>query len=161
MNKAISNTSPLIFLYRIDVFSWLSKIFVELWVPGAVEKELETARAKGYDTPNLKTYKFIRIIDPVKLPSEWLSLDLGPGELAAMSLAIENPDLILLLDDSLARRTAIAAGLNVWGTLRVLLEAKQNGAIPKIGPYIDKLENIGIWISEDIRNRILILAGEN
>ena len=102
MNKAISNTSPLLFLFRINALQWLPQIFSELWVPNAVVNELDIAKAKGYDTPNLKTHKIIKIIDPIKKPSEWLSLDLGTGELAAMSLAIDNPDLILLLDDSLA-----------------------------------------------------------
>jgi predicted nucleic acid-binding protein len=41
-----------------------------------------------------------------------------------MALALENPDRVVLLDDMLARRTAQAAGLQVWGTLKVLLEAK-------------------------------------
>lgn len=68
------------------------------------------------------------------MPSEWLALDLGPGELAAMALALENPDMIVLLDDQLARHTAQAAGLSVWGTLRVLLEAKSFGLITKVEP---------------------------
>lgn len=43
-----------------------------------------------------------------------------------MALALEHPDRIVLLDDSLARRIAQEAGLHVWGTLKVLLEAKAN-----------------------------------
>ena len=61
------------------------------------------------------------------MPSEWLATDLGPGELAALALALENPGRIVLLDDALARRVAEAAGLTVWGTLRVFLEAKPKG----------------------------------
>jgi predicted nucleic acid-binding protein len=45
------------------------------------------------------------------------------GELAAIALALENPSKIVLLDDALARRKAEAAGLVVWGTLKVVLEA--------------------------------------
>lgn len=130
MQKAISNTSPLLFLYRINALAWLAKIFSELWIPNTVVNELESAKLKGYDTPNLKRYKFTQIIDPIKLPSEWLSLDLGPGELSAMSIAIDNHDLILLLEDFLARRTAMAVGLDACGTLRVLLEAKRCDVIP-------------------------------
>jgi len=44
-----------------------------------------------------------------------------------MSLAMDYPDRIILLDDSLARRTAMAAGMKVWGTLKILLEAKSGG----------------------------------
>ena len=77
-----------------------------------------------------------------------------------MALALENPTRIVLLDDLLARRTAQAAGLIVWGTLRVLLEAKARGLIPLIEPFVGRLSKSGLWLSEDIRRRILILANE-
>jgi predicted nucleic acid-binding protein len=94
------------------------------------------------------------------MPSEWLSLDLGPGELAAMALALKNKTHVVLLDDLLARRTAQAAGLMVWGTLKVLLEAKSYGLTEKIEPFVTRLGETGMWLSEEIRERILALAGE-
>ena len=94
------------------------------------------------------------------MPSEWLALDLGVGEIAAMALALENPNRIVLLDDMLARRTAQVAGLQVWGTLKVLLEAKSNGLVTEIEPYITKLSEAGMWVSSEVRQRILRLAGE-
>ena len=47
---------------------------------------------------------WLRVVEPTHVPSEWLTLDLGGGELAAMALALETPQRIFLLDDSLARR---------------------------------------------------------
>jgi hypothetical protein len=160
MPKAISNTAPLLYLYRIGVVEWLPELFDEVWLPAAVVNELKEGKQKGYDVPFPKNYGWLRVVNPKVMPSEWLSLDLGLGELAAMALAIENPAHIVLLDDLLARRTAQAAGLTVWGTLRFLLEAKSHGLTDKIGPFIDRLDNAGMWLSEDIRQRILILAGE-
>jgi len=101
-----------------------------------------------------------KIINPRATPSEWLSLDLGAGELAAMTLALENPTRIVLLDDMLARRTAQAAGLSVWGTLKILLEAKAQRLTDKIEPHVDQLSDRGMWISAEVRRRILALAGE-
>lgn len=95
------------------------------------------------------------------MPAEWLALDLGPGELAAMALAFENPDRVLLLDDMLARRTAQAAGLTVRGTLSVLLDAKAQGIINAVEPFVKRLQDAGLWVSEDIRRRILALARED
>ena len=60
----------------------------------------------------------------------------------------------------LARRTAQAAGLIVWGTLKVLLEAKSQGLTDKIEPFVNRLSETGMWLSEEIRQRILVLAGE-
>ena len=77
-----------------------------------------------------------------------------------MSLGLENPERIVILDDGLARRIAQTAGLEVWGTLKVLLEAKNQGLTQKIAPLIDQMIEAGMWLSRDIRHRILKLAGE-
>ena len=124
MPDAISNTSPLLYLHRINGMSWLPRLFTGIYVPGAVVFELMEGRQKGYDVPNPSDYGWIRIVEPRVMPSEWFAVDLGIGEIAAISLALERPDHIVLLDDALARKMATAAGLNVWGTLRILLEAK-------------------------------------
>ncbi len=77
-----------------------------------------------------------------------------------MALALENPERIVLLDDGLARRIAEAAGLTVWGTLRILLEAKSRGWIERVAPLLDRLVMTGMWISDDVRQRVLALADE-
>lgn len=160
MRKAISNTSPLLYLHRIEGMTWLPRLFDNVRIPSAVVQELDRGRQQGYSTPNPAEYDWLQVVEPRAVPSEWLALDLGPGELAAMSLALENMDCTLLLDDSLARRTAQAAGLEVWGTLRILLEAKARGWTERVEPSLDRLANAGMWLSESIRRRILTLAGE-
>jgi predicted nucleic acid-binding protein len=87
-------------------------------------------------------------------PSTW-----GPAN-CPMALALENRTRVILLDDMLARRTAQAAGLTVWGTLRVLLEAKREGVTDRIAPCLTRLSESGMWLSDDIRQRILALANE-
>ncbi|MBN1977017.1 MAG: DUF3368 domain-containing protein [Anaerolineae bacterium] len=82
---------------------------------------------------------WLKIVDPRSTPSEWLALDLGRGELAAMALALENPERTILLDDELARRTAKAAGLKVRGTLGILLDAKSQGLTERVEPLIERL----------------------
>jgi len=161
MLKAISNTSPLLYLYRIGGIDWLPKLFDEVWTPEAVRNELQAGRTKGYDVPNPEDYSWLVVVNPKSTPSEWLALDLGAGEIAAMALALENSDRVVLLDDMLARRTAQVAGLQVWGTLKVLLEAKSHGLIDNVEPYITKLSESGMWVSAEIKQRILKLAGES
>jgi predicted nucleic acid-binding protein len=160
-DKAISNTSPLLYLHRCGGLAWLPSLFTLVCVPGAMAFELAEGRSRGFDAPNPEDHSWMKITDPQAMPSEWFAADLGAGEIAAMSLALEHPDHILLLDDALARRTAIAAGLTVWGTLRILLEAKSSGLIESVKPVIHRLEKSGMWVSEDIRRRVLALAGES
>ena len=75
-------------------------------------------------------------------------------------LTLESRKHIVLLDDALARRIAQAAQLTVWGTLKVLLEAKSQGLTESIYHIVNHLEDVGMWISDEIRERVLILAGE-
>lgn len=160
MPDAICNTSPLLYLYRIEAVNWLPQLFSEVWTPNAVVRELQEGQQRGYDVPDPGEYKWLQVVDPRSVPSEWLTLDLGVGELATMALALENPRRVVLLDDGLARRIAEAAGLQVWGTLRVLLEAKSLGLTESVEPLIDRLVRMGMWVSYDIRQRVLALAGE-
>lgn len=160
MPQAISNTSPLLYLHRINGIAWLQQLFGEVWVPEAVVEELNEGARRGFDVPDVANYDWLKIVNPSHTPFEWLALDLGAGEVAAMALALENPDRVIVLDDALARRTAQAAGLTVWGTLRVLLEAKTIGSIETVKPSLDQLDRAGLWMSAEIRQRILTLADE-
>ena len=160
MAKAISNTSPLLYLWRVRCLDLLPALFDEVWTPGAVVGELQEGRQRGYDVPSPTSHPWLEIVDPRYVPSEWLTRDLGKGEIAAMALALENPERVVLLDDALARQVAQGAGLEVWGTLRVLLEAKSRGLTASVEPIVNRLREAGMWVSDDIRERVLALAGE-
>ena len=162
MPKAISNTSPLLYLYRIGEIELLPRLFDEVWSVPAVVEELQAGKIGGYDVPSAGAYAWLQIMSPQQVPSEWLASDLGKGELEtmALALALEHQENVVILDDALARRIAQAAGLTVWGTLRVLLEAKQRKLLPTMSSVVDELRRSGMWISDDVRQRILKLAGE-
>ncbi|HSS47912.1 MAG TPA: DUF3368 domain-containing protein [Thermoanaerobaculia bacterium] len=161
MDKAVSNTSPLLYLHRIGALPWVKALFAEVWVPQAVVEELREGARRGHDVPRPEFLEWISVVEPDSVPSEWLTLDLGAGELAAMALALENPDRVVLLDDALARQIGQAAGLKVWGTLRILLEAKAIGLTDSILPSLNELQAAGMWLSQDIRERVLLLAREH
>jgi hypothetical protein len=94
MPKAISNTSPLLYLYKIGAINLLPKMFDEVWTAESVKNELLAGRSKGYDVPNPADYPWLNIVNPKSMPSEWLALDLGAGELGAMALAVLATSLI-------------------------------------------------------------------
>ena len=160
MSKAISNTSPLLYLYRIGKIELLPRLFDEVLTVPAVVKELKEGKRKGYDVPSTEMYDWLEIVSSQQVPSEWLASDLGKGELETMALALEHQEKVVILDDALARRIARAAGLKVWGTLRVLLEAKKRKLLPTMSAVVDELRQSGMWISDEVRQRIMKLAGE-
>ena len=160
MPEAISNTSPLLYLYRIGKIELLPQLFDKILTVPAVVAELEIGREKGYAVPQATEYTWLKIVSPNQMPSEWLASDLGKGELETMALALEHQEKIVLLDDALARRISQMAGLEVWGTLRVLVEAKKRDMITEMSPVVNELIDSGVWISEEIRRRILALVNE-
>ncbi len=139
MPEAITNTSPMLYLYRIGVLEWLPQLCDDIWIPQAVVDELREGQRKGYDVPIPGAYAWLQLVEPRAVPSEWLTLDLGAGELAVMAIALDHPQRVVLLDDRLARRISQAAGLAVWGTLRVILEAKSQGLTSRVAPHIEQL----------------------
>ena len=160
MPEAISDTSPLLYLYQVEVLDWLSYLFGDVWIPNAVADELEQGRQRGFDVPDPRGYEWLKIVEPNSVPTEWLALDLGAGELATLAVGLENPVRIVLVDERVARRIAQSAGLKVWGTLKILLEAKSQGLTERIEPFVNRLRDEGMWISDLIRQRVLALAGE-
>jgi predicted nucleic acid-binding protein len=69
-----------------------------------------------------------------------LELQLDQGEASAIALALETPDSTIILDDYKARRIAEKLGLEITGTLGVIIKAKQKGVIKSVKPYLAKLK---------------------
>lgn len=162
MIRAACSVSPILYLYRINALVWLPKMFDEIWMPSVVMDDLLDAKFIGHDVPSPFDLPWVQYRDPqLTVPSAWVSLDLSSGEVAAMSLAFENQDCVVLLDDPLARRAARSVGLQYWGTIRILLEAKARGLIPEIAPYVDRLASSSLLLSDENRRRILTLAKED
>ena len=158
---AIADTTVLLFLHRIESLGLLRALFRNVLVPDAVAAELAEAHRLGHDVPALQDYAWLHQRRSDAVPPEWLTFDLGSGELGAMALARENKHSVLLLDDRLAKQIAEASGLEAWGTLRVLLEAKRAGHVERVAPLIERLVGIGMWLSTDVREGVLSLAGEH
>ena len=161
MTRATCSISPIVFLYRIGALDWLPELFDEVWMPSVVLDDLLQARFVGYDVPSPFNLPWLQYADPqVTIPGAWVALDLSSGEVAAMSLAFENQNCIVLLDEPIGRRAASLVGIQYWGTLKILLEAKSRGLTQSIAPYVDRLGTTGLWIVGETRQRILKLAGE-
>lgn len=157
---AILNTSPLLYLHRAQALDLLSDVFSASYSTPSVMDELAVGRDQGLDVPSPTNLQMVRIRAPMHQPKPWLALDLGAREASVIALATEMQAAVAVLDDMQARRGASTAGVAVWGTLRVLFEAKQIGAIDAVAPMIERLTKSGMWISDNVRARILKLAGE-
>ncbi|HEX4964706.1 MAG TPA: DUF3368 domain-containing protein [Thermoanaerobaculia bacterium] len=160
MREVISNTSPLQYLHQLDLLDVLPALYGEVLVPAGVVREIAAGRSLGVDLPDIESIPWLRIRE-VGNP-EVLSLvpDLDVGEREVLALALERPHSLVILDDSLARRFAESLGIDLTGTLGLLLKAKQMKRIDRIQPFLASLESLQFWLDDRTRLKILKLAGE-
>jgi predicted nucleic acid-binding protein len=89
-----------------------------------------------------------------------LELQIDRGEASAITLAIENKNSTIIIDDYKARKIAEQLGINFTGTFGILLKAKNMQLIPLIKPILDKIKNTNFRISEELELTVLKLANE-
>lgn len=160
MPDVICNTSPLQYLYQVELLHVLPALAGHIVIPPAVAEELSTGRTAGLSLPDPTTLDWLTIRRPTSAAALPLITDLGPGEAEVLLLALESREAIVVLDDALARRVAATLGLRVTGTLGLLLDAKRAGLIPAIAPILDQLQALRFRLASHTRSAVLALAGE-
>lgn len=160
MRDVICNTSPLQYLHQADLLDILPELFESVQVPSAVVAELSEGRRRGIPLPALAEFSWVTerpIGNRSLLP---LVTDLGEGEKEVLALGLETAGCLLLLDDRDARRYAVAVGLDVTGTLGILLLAKERGLLESVRPVLDHLQALRFRLSSATRRLVLDLARE-
>ncbi len=161
MAIVVSDASPIIALAQLKHLELLRDLFSEVLIPPAVEAEL-TQGQTGLPIIDVSQLPFVRIQAPQDQGRVGqLRMRLDPGESEALALALEVQADLVLIDEELGRTVAKELGLTPLGTLGMLVEAKRRGAIARITPLLDRLENeLSFFMSREIRAEILRLASE-
>jgi predicted nucleic acid-binding protein len=160
--RVVSDSSPLIALARIGHLDLLRELYGEVTVPQGVVQEVTS---NGAGRPGAKEVSTAQWIVTVEVESRQfvrsLRRDLGKGEAEAIASAVESEADLLIVDDLLARQVARTLGLNVVGTVGVLLEARQKGLFSQIKPCLDDLiEVAGFRVGGELYARVLQEVGE-
>ena len=152
----MTNTTPLITLAGVGLLDLLPLLYGKVWAPRIVLDEYQ-AKAPPTET-DLAQASWLTVVDAVIIDPTLPLLD--GGEAAALSLAQTIRARLILLDERKARRIAARMGLQVAGTLAVLLRAKQQGLIAAIRPHITQMQSQGRRFHPDLIARLLEDAGE-
>ena len=80
-----------------------------------------------------------------------LEMQIDKGEASAIALALETANSTIILDDNKARMVAVKLGLEITGTIGVIVKAKLNGIIPSIKPILKKINKTNFRVSDDVR----------
>lgn len=160
--RVISDSSPLIALSRIHQLDLLHQLYGEVTVQQAVVREVIDKGASQPGADEVSTAEWIVAAEVEDQPfADTLKRDLGNGEAEAIALAVELQADLLIVDDLLARQVARILGLNLVGTVGVLLEARHKGVLPEIKPCLDDLVDLaGFRLSAELYATVLREAGE-
>jgi uncharacterized protein len=131
----VADSSPLIYLSRLGILDLLRTICADVVVPRAVWDEVLERRPSAPGVVALRQATWIRVID-----AELAQVDLGldPGETASNLLA----------------------ETGVRGTLGLLVQARQMGALPVLRPVLDALVAEGFRIAPALVREALLRVGE-
>lgn len=154
--KAVSDTSPIILLDKAGHLWVLEKLFKEVIIPPAVDKEW--LRPGGYKTPHWITVA--QLSSDAAHNAERLAKKMDRGEAEAIALFQTVKADAVLIDDLKGRKEAESIGLPVVGTVGILVAAKRKGIIPEITPVINTLKKHRYYLSDEIFEKALALAGE-
>jgi predicted nucleic acid-binding protein len=128
----VVDSTVLIYLSKIDVLRLLDELFEEVLVPEAVHEEVIVSglEQRYSDALAVDEANFLSVRDVENDDIEYLqqSANLGLGESEAITLA-RMEDCHCLTDDHAARKTAESFGVNVGGTVYVLLAALKDNII--------------------------------
>ena len=148
--KIVCNSSCFIALDRINRLDLLLNSFQEIIIPPKVAKEIDL----NLDWISVKSIKNTSVIQILKT-------QIDDGESEAIALSLELKDVALLLDDKKARRIAEQLGLQIIGTIGLILRAKRIGLITEVKPVLNELQTAGFRIRGTLYNEALRLANEN
>lgn len=156
----IADTSVLQYLHQIDRLHLLTDLYGTIRVPEGVVEEIDEGRERGYDLPDVQEIDWIEVVALPHRKSLLLAAGLGKGEREVLSLAAEQTQALVLLDDRAAREAAKHLGIACTGLLGVLLYAKEEGRLDDVETTIELLKGCGFRLSEELRRETLRLAGE-
>ena len=143
---AVSNTSPLIFLEKINSVQLIGQCFSNIIIPESVYREWAVETLPHF-------IKIESLSESARSHVEGAIGRLHRGELETVRLAIEKGVKYVLLDDLLARRYAERNGLIPIGILGILRIAYHRDIIslPQLRNNIDELINKhNLFVSEEI-----------
>ena len=156
----IVDTSPIFYLHRLGYLYLFEKLYGEIVVSHAVVVELEKGGKLGEDVPNTASYNWIKM-KKVAIPAFIKMIpDLGQGEAEVLALGCEMSEPLLVIDNGLARKIAKLQKFRFTGTAGVLLRAKKEGYITNIKQIIERLKDVGFYLSRELIVDILKMAGE-
>lgn len=153
----IADSGPLIALTRLDLLPQLCARFESVCLPGKVVAEV-TRDMQRPDAQTLAIALDQGLLTQIEVAESdvdaVLRFGLDPGETDAIALACLKRAM-LLIDERKGRLAAQSLGLEIIGTVGVLITLRKAGVIQQLKPYFERLANMGYFLSEALIRQTL------
>ena len=162
IDLVVADTSPLIAIAIMDLFSVLDTLFTQIIVPEEVVKECLGDLSKPQSDIIKKALKDHNIQQKTVSDTEYCQLlgqILDSGEAEAISLAKEL-NAVALIDEKMGRKIAVKEGIKCIGSLYVLIKAKQSKDIVSVVPLLKRLLEHGYYLNASLIETVLIASDE-
>ncbi len=147
-----SNTTPFIALASIDRLDLLPQLFGKIYVAEAVIAEC--AAGGRIVVPDLKGLEWVIPVADEQDAAMPVLFDLDQGEKQTLLLAKKNISDKVIIDERIGRQVAEYLGLNITGTLGVLMKAKSLGLIPSFTDAAMDMQQQGIRYNKKLIARL-------
>ncbi|MHC5737158.1 DUF3368 domain-containing protein [Nostoc sp.] len=129
--KVVFNSSPLIFLSRLEFLDIFLDSDDDFYLPNFVAEEISAKSDAASQQVKALIDADKILVKEIQLFSlaNRLNMRLGRGESEAIALGTELQTDYIILDDFAARKEATRLGLNVKGTLAVIKKLQVDGKI--------------------------------
>jgi len=150
--KVVSDTSPIHYLVLIGEDRVLRALFGTLLIPAEVIRELAHSRSPSVVREWATTVpSWITLIDQA---SSLADPKLGPGESAALAMALDRAADLLLIDERYGTRVARDLGLTTVGTVGILAAAAGKGLV-SLRTAFDALRATSFRGPDDLMDELL------
>lgn len=161
MALLVADSGPIIALARLQLLWLPARLERELLVTGSVWTEVTRAPARG-ELPMLQaalSSGWLTVLPDTGLTDARLAaVQLDEGELAALSLALQRGAAVLI-DELRGRTVAAQLGLDVVGTLGLLLIARERGLVGSLRPLVELLKGSGYFLAHRLVSHVLANEG--
>lgn len=162
MRVAVVDTSPLINLTHLQLAREMALFFDKVYVPRAVQEELNKKGRFRYRLNKLYSMGFFARCTTADIFNvQLLSAELDKGEAEALIQAQERQALHFVGDEKRAPTIAARMGMKAVGTLRLLARLNLEGRAPELLGMVKILRrDLDFRASDDIVRQAIDLAAE-
>lgn len=159
--EIVINTGPVLALIAgLGSLSILNSLYRRVLVPYEVCEEVLSCGSTGFGVREFSDADFLAKVDSPAEIQPYLRNSLDLGENSVIQTALDKKINTVCIDETVGRRIARLNGLNLTGSLAIMIRAKKEGHPFMLREAVSRMRTQGIWLSERLIAFALKQAGE-